>query len=273
MNTEQTQNQAKALFRDPVHLPPTAWWGHIPFLFSLFETTQPKVFVELGVHFGASFLAASEATKLAKSATRIVGVDTWEGDAHAGFYSGDEIYAELKWRLAANDVPFELMRCTFDDAAKQFLNNSIDILHIDGLHTYEAVKQDFNTWLPKMKSNGIVILHDVNEFRDDFGVYKLYEELAEKYRAFKFLHSHGLGVICLDKSDERLSIFEDLLIDPKYAPFFQTVIENLAHAMVRRVNLDGRGFSLVEQELNSIKNSTSWKITSPLRWLKQKIVK
>jgi hypothetical protein len=36
----------------------------------------------------------------------------------------------------------------------------IDLIHIDGDHSYEGVKKDFELYYPKVKSNGVITLHD-----------------------------------------------------------------------------------------------------------------
>jgi len=46
------------------------------------------------------------------------------------------------------------------DAAKDF-NQEIDFMFIDGDHSYEGVKADIDAWFPKLKSGGIIILHDI----------------------------------------------------------------------------------------------------------------
>ena len=97
-------------------------------------------------------------------------------------------------------MKINLIRKTFDEAVLGFKDDSIDILHIDGLHTYEAVKHDFETWLPKVNQNGIVLFHDIKVGEDDFGVYKLWEELKKKYATIEFFQSFGLGVLFLNKS-------------------------------------------------------------------------
>jgi hypothetical protein len=184
-----------ALFELPPALPPTAWAGHIPFLFLLFKLMRPRTFVELGVCYGASFLAACEAAKLFKTQTACLGIDTWQGDAHTGPIEGDRIHASLISFANARYQGCHLLRTTFDAALGQVADASVDLLHIDGFHSYEAVSRDFYTWRPKLSDRSIVLFHDTNERHDDFGVWKLWAEIAPKFNAIEFLHCSGLGVL------------------------------------------------------------------------------
>lgn len=180
----------------------SAWKGHILFGYDLIKNIKPKVVVELGTHKGHSLFAFSQAIKDNKLKTEIHAIDSWEGDKHAGTYKED-IYENFKkiskkYYKDVNIIPHKMF---FDDAVEEFKDNSIDILHIDGLHTYEAVKHDFETWLPKVnKETGIILFHDISEKRKDFGVYKLWDELKSKYSTIEFTHSHGLGILFLKES-------------------------------------------------------------------------
>lgn len=134
---------------------PFGWCGHIPFVGWLIEEQQPKIIVELGTHSGNSYLAMCQSVLENNVGAKCYAVDTWLGDEHAGNY-GDEIYQEL---FSYNEEQYaafsNLMRMTFDEANSYFSDHSIDLLHIDGLHTYEAVKHDFDSWLPKMSDRGL----------------------------------------------------------------------------------------------------------------------
>ena len=104
--------------------------------------------------------------------------------------------------LTINDQYYKnfskLLRMNFDDAVHKFENNTIDLLHIDGLHTYDAVKHDFETWLPKMTHNGVILFHDTNVKKVNFGVWKLWNEIKKEYpNNVEFSHSNGLGVVFL----------------------------------------------------------------------------
>ena len=178
------------------------WVGHRYFAYDLVRNIKPKKIVELGTHKGTSFFSFCQAVKDEALDTEINAIDTWQGDKHAGFY-GDDIYKfvqKIVNKLYSN-VKIKLIRKTFDDAIFEFKDESIDILHIDGLHTYEAVKHDFENWLVKVKKNGIVLFHDIKVGESDFGVCKLWEELKQKYQTIEFHHSFGLGVLFKNKGD------------------------------------------------------------------------
>lgn len=174
---------------------PPSWAEHIPFAFWLADCLRPRVFVELGVHTGNSYCAFAQATDMLGLETRAFGVDHWEGDIHAGHYS-NVVFDELRGYHDPLYARFStLLRMGFDDAVSQFPDGSIDLLHIDGLHTYEAVAHDFETWRPKLSSRGVVLFHDTNVRHDDFGVWQFWLEVSQGRDAFEFLHGHGLGVL------------------------------------------------------------------------------
>lgn len=174
---------------------PPPWVGHIPFAFWIIDVVRPRRLVELGTHSGNSFCAFLQAATAVSAAGEYFAVDHWQGDEHAGSYESG-IYEDLSRYVETRfGHSSALLRMTFDQALEHFEDGSIDLLHIDGLHTYEAVRHDFDGWLPKMSDRGIVLLHDTAVREGDFGVHRLFAELAERYPAFEFAHSHGLGVV------------------------------------------------------------------------------
>jgi hypothetical protein len=174
-------------------LTPTAWGGHIPFMFSFVNAFRPRRYVELGSHYGASFFAYCQAAKRCFLETSAVAIDTWKGDDHTGGYD-ESVFNQFQYLLRKYDGFASYLRMYFDKAAPLFAESSIDLLLIDGLHTYEAVTHDFRTWLPKMSSRGVIFLHDINVHERDFGVWELWAELKKTYPTIEFRHSHGLGV-------------------------------------------------------------------------------
>jgi hypothetical protein len=176
----------------------SAWVGHVPFGFAIVEMMRPESIVELGVHHGMSYCAFCQAVaELQLRATRCFGIDTWRGDPHVGEL-GPEVLAALR---AHHDPLYsafsQFVQTDFDTAAAHVAEETIDLLHIDGAHTYDDVRHDFETWLPKMSDRGVILFHDTSERTAGFGVWQLWAQVQTRYPSFEFPHAHGLGVLAV----------------------------------------------------------------------------
>lgn len=172
-----------------------SWHQHIPFAFALIGLMKPKLLVELGTHRGDSYCAFCQAITETGCDTRSFAVDTWAGDPQAGEYNS-EILDDLRQHHDPLYGHFStLLQMRFDEALTQFDDGSIELLHIDGLHTEEAVRHDFETWLPKMSPSGVILFHDTTVYQEGYEVWKFWKEIAGSYPHFEFAHGHGMGVL------------------------------------------------------------------------------
>ena len=198
MNAQFSLSQYAAVMTAPERLTNIeSWHRHIPFAFALLDMAKPNVYVELGTHKGDSYSAFCQGVVQQQLPTRCYAVDTWQGDEHAGEYSS-EVYDDLvAWHNPRYSRFSTLLRMTFDEALAHFPDGSVDVLHIDGLHTYDAVKHDFESWLPKMSERGVVLFHDTNVRHSDFAVWQLWAELEGQYPSFEFPFGFGLGLLAI----------------------------------------------------------------------------
>lgn len=172
---------------------------HLPVAMLFISLLRPSRVVELGCYLGDSLCAFAQAARELSLPTKVYGIDTWKGDANSGHY-GEDVIMDLRRFLGQfGYMNVELIRSLTHDAAAQFADDSIDLLHIDADHTYEGVKADFEDYLPKLSPQGVVLFHDIATVHNpNLHVWKYWPELKLRYpgRWFEFPHSWGVGVLC-----------------------------------------------------------------------------
>lgn len=142
------------------------------------------------------FLSDDEAVYLMRLAARgggrgaIVEIGSYHGKstvllAHAARAAGREPVVAIDPHLGGAVDPFHdtLARggvtghvtplVATSDAAAETWRDPIRLLWIDGSHTYDQVRRDFNTWTPFLVDGGIVAFHDTYEYE---GVRRVIDE-------------------------------------------------------------------------------------------------
>lgn len=124
------------------------------------EAVDGAVFVEIGSFKGKS--SSFMAVEIANSNKKIgfICIDPMELMSHyvedASANPAWDGYNVENFRKTMEPVKdyYILLQMTSESASKQFKNNSIDFIMIDGDHEYEAVKADIINFYPKMKEDG-----------------------------------------------------------------------------------------------------------------------
>jgi len=229
----------------------SAWIEHIPFAFFLIDILKPKTFIELGTHNGNSYFSFCQAIKLSNLNTNAYAIDLWTGDEHSGYY-GIDVFEYVSKVNNENFSHFSnLLKLSFDDALTFFDDGIIDLLHIDGMHTYESVKHDFESWLPKMSEKGVIIFHDTQVRERGFGVWKLMEEIKGKYPSMEFEHGFGLGVVCVGNKVD--NDFIKFIKEAKNNQFVKNLFANLGEKILIQQKNEFL-VQQIQQEQNKVKS-------------------
>lgn len=187
----------------------------------VFETTQieneickfikysvnlsPKVICEIGVERGGTSFLFSNCFP---SAEKIIGIDLVQknGPLLKFLSSSENFYIE----------GFSSSEKVLKQVHKVLGGQDIDLLFIDGDHSYEGVKLDFDKFLPLVGENGIIAFHDICEDHysrfgkrtSNFtgGVPQFWKEIQNQFpESVEFVHDQkqdgfGIGLIHKRKS-------------------------------------------------------------------------
>jgi hypothetical protein len=125
----------------------------------------PQLFIDLGfkkgVEIGVDKAEFSE--KFAKVGLELYGVDPWKyDDDYKDSRSQarlDKLYEHSK-RVLLPYPKCKIIRKTSVEAVKDFEDESLDFVYIDGNHQLKYVIEDLVEWTKKVKKGGVVSGHD-----------------------------------------------------------------------------------------------------------------
>lgn len=176
-------------------LVPSDWNGHVPFMFALVAMTQPRRYVELGTLRGASFFAFAQAVNDSKVESEAIAISSWSlgRDVEDNYENAFETFKFItsKYRDMTG-----ILRMGYAKAAHRFAERSIDLLNLDGFCDAVNLEHVLEIWQPKLSERGMIMLHDINSQNPDSAVWRVWEQLKQRYPSLEFRHDQGLGLAC-----------------------------------------------------------------------------
>ncbi len=133
------------------------------------ETDIPQLFKDLGFKVGAEIGvyrgAYSEALLKGIPGLKLSGIDLWE--LYPGYkdYTNEDIKSAYEEALSrTKDFDCTLIKGWSNEVVKQFADNSLDFVYIDGNHNFEHTVEDISNWSKKVRPGGIVYGHDFEDW-------------------------------------------------------------------------------------------------------------
>ncbi|MFX1393423.1 MAG: class I SAM-dependent methyltransferase [Promethearchaeota archaeon] len=171
-------------------------------LCKIISKIRAKIILEIGTAQGGTLFLLS---KLANSDSVILSIALPSVGKDQGYFSYRIPFYKS---FASNNQKIRLIRKNSHDPAtlvkvkKILKEKEIDLLFIDGDHSYEGVKQDFEMYAPLVKKNGIIAFHDIVVIpsEQNCDVNKFWKEIKKIYDYKEFVEDWeqgncGIGVI------------------------------------------------------------------------------
>jgi predicted O-methyltransferase YrrM len=163
---------------------------------------RPRVAVEIGTFLGGSLFVIC---RLSEPDALIVSIDLPDGRFGGGYGR----YRPALFRsFTQRKQRLELIRG--DSHSQEVLSqleatlrgSPIDLLFIDGDHTYEGAKRDFDLYSPLVRKGGVIALHDISPGHPegDVGVPRLWDEIKSAHKHEELIEGpnqggYGFGIL------------------------------------------------------------------------------
>lgn len=151
-------------------------WFDYQDLYRMFVAKAPSSahFVEVGSWKGRSSAFLAVEIINSKKNIRLDCVDTWSGSLdpkevsdtseyqNDHFLKTDKLYDLFLSNTELVSTVINPIRKSSVEAAKDYRDESLDVVFIDACHTYQCVHDDINAWMPKVKPGGFIAGHDIH---------------------------------------------------------------------------------------------------------------
>jgi predicted O-methyltransferase YrrM len=171
-------------------------------LLNIIQSKLPKYVLEIGTSNGGTLFLLS---RVATEDACMISIDLPLGAYGGGYPAWKRPFYKS---FAQKDQTIRLIRADSHEPATQekvaaiLQANKIDLLFIDGDHTYGGVKKDFEMYEPLVKDGGMIVLHDIVPHRQEHGcgVDRYWNEIKKKEEYHEFVENKdqqwaGLGLI------------------------------------------------------------------------------
>ncbi|MBN1527380.1 MAG: glycosyltransferase [Candidatus Omnitrophica bacterium] len=163
---------------------------------------KPRMVLEIGTNVGGTLFLFSRAASRDAS---ILSIDLPGGR----FGGGYRLWRVLLYKaFALPGQKIFLIRkdshrvTTLKEAATMLKDKPVDLLFIDGDHTYEGVRKDFEMYSPLVRKGGIIAFHDIVVHAPESGceVSRFWEEIKPRYEHAEIIADTdqkmgGIGVL------------------------------------------------------------------------------
>jgi predicted O-methyltransferase YrrM len=172
-------------------------------LCEMLAARRPEHLLEIGTAHGGTLFVL---TRLASPHATIISVDLTggrlgEGPTRALIFKRFARRRQRLYLLLGDSHSAETLNRVKDILKQQ----ALDFLFIDGDHSYEGVKRDFELYGPLVRKGGIVAFHDIVDGAPEFvgGVPAFWREIRPRYRHAEIIENPrqggwGIGVLYID---------------------------------------------------------------------------
>lgn len=170
-------------------------------LIKILDDRKPVLLMEIGTASGGMLFLFAH---FARRDATLISIDL-PGGKFGGGYSKFRI--PLHKTFAIDKQKILLLRedshhkNTVDQVKKLLNGREIDFLFIDGDHTYDGVKKDFEMYQPFVKKNGLIAFHDiVSSNVKECEVSKFWNEIKSQYNYIEIINDQnqkwaGIGIL------------------------------------------------------------------------------